>query len=577
MVAAVALLASFVIGYGRAVHMPVSLIDDIVNLTNATRFLDRWQENGFVYAVKRDFSVEQGQLNIGFMMSRYLLFYLFGERWWAHHMVKLLELGVLLIAMAALVWMDLRQRALTYAPAVPAACMVAGVLLLWAEVPFWSNMQTLRANWYRLSTTDSFLVALVVPGIALLWYGIAQQARVRRVVALAAAALLLDAATTVKLTSVVLIAPLGIGMLLLASVRDRRAIPLAITLAVVAAITGSFLLAMRSLAGEASGTYRSGYSLNHEQMRVMRDFLRDSYRQVMGPLIVAGALGIASRLVLSVPWRGQIREMLRRNTLQVMLVLVWFAGTIVYLPWPHPLPRYLLHGLPALCIVIGIEVALQVSLWHRVGIRPLDWLVASVGATAALLLSPAWFAGLAAVFILLALWRTTRIKPAPFLVGAFASGLVFFLAGGFVSQRGLRINLIRGEHVREQVLDHTLKLWRDGRSLVFAGDTSDEHIGSMALLAERRKIIPRIKSLGSVADTSKFDIILVSQQLTPEPLARMLHGNTRVENVFICDDYAPSPVGFDVWRTNLWKEKKLEFTGGIHSRQSWVFLQPPGR
>lgn len=569
--------SGIVVFYGAALDLPASLIDDALVLVNSDKLWSNWEKHGFLEALKRD------ELNLSrtFKPGATLLYAyanrLFHESRYAMHMMILLLLGVTACGIVFIPLLDVRRWSKSWPAGWTAiAGLPAGFLFLGAEVPGWSGLQSLCANWYRLHTSESLTCACTAVHGILLVVGLGSGRRSWRLVLLALSTLSLLVAGTFKVTAFAQLGPLFVLALILAIARVPGWKSLGIVLAGALVLLGGYGLFLRTIAPSAGDkTYTSVYSVNWTEVRKSWDFYRESLTNMYGVFYPFLLPAIAVRVICESRQRRGWREVLSRNAMLVYWLLGFVVAVAATLPWPYRLPRYLLPAHMMFCLALGTETMLQIQ-WARSAIGWSRWLLVPVGAAALLWLPlPATTAGVI-VLALVARWRKHDAWAQGPLIGVFVVGLIYFGFFAWKAHLAMINEFVAREHSNAAMMESMKEHFIRKRVVGYFGDPADERIGSMVLLINRScKCQASLLGVQKTGEVEGKEVILVENPpahrgvpAVPGPLA--WH---KPVAEFKSEKPINRPINFWRWRRKLQARAELSMTLEALPSSGWtVFI-----
>lgn len=570
----IAILAGvFVWGYGPAVFLPPSLLDEAIVWRNADLFVKRLAEEGVKSAFRNDMSVGLGLANPGMTVVQVIVFAMAGHDLIKLHTVKLVALAWVVTVTLLLGLLAGQRGQRVFGVGGACAALVAGTMLMLAEVPGWHTVHGLRANWYRLHTTDSTLVVFLGAHVVLFFAALRLRGR-RSILFAAGAVLALVAAESIKVTAAAILLPAGVLALALWAGGDVRSKPAAWTAvsALAATLAYAVIPAILMTSAAQGRTYASSYSLAPQHLAEAASYFATSYRAAFGPLLALLAISVAVRAVKAARTGCTVRQFIAGNATLLYLLCAWLALTAVYLPWEYQVPRYMLPAVPWLCAAIGYEIC-QWSAEQDVS-RRLFVLLFLSGALAVILL-PDWLllpVGAGALCLLPTRWP--RLQPRAFLLGAFCVAFAWFVFSGVISQRALMASYVAGEYDQAKVLEEVVRIARTGRPIGVVGNAQDEQVFGLAYQAERRfQAYPEFRGVRSRAQAEALDVILVASKLgLPRPESQL--ADLKVIREYGAERTVYVPLRFRTLQRNLLRGRLLAVMP-VQAHNYWLFAAVP--
>ena len=443
-----------------------------------------------------------------------------------------------------------------------------------AKVPGASDLQSLMANWYRLHPSDAAM-AVFLGGHLLAALGIERTSGTARKWAVGGlAAALLIIAVSIKPTAICLTLPLvGYGVIQWISRNRQNAI-----VTVVAGVTSFLLSALLLLlvintAQKATpGSYGQSYALTVENLRSGVTYFAGAWWHLLGPVAIWLAFSLVFRNVVYWASGIELRELVRRNAAPLYLILCWISLTSVYVPWPQHLPRYLVTGLVPLSGLIALEWALHVELLSAGKTRVWATLASFLGGIVAILALPLTLLG--GIFVVLIFWAWRKPAVSRFvgigIAGIGIVGIFFLLATGLASAKAIHENYCAREFQQARLTKTAETAFRNGATIGFLGDATDEHVGSLCGKISRDGVEPRVRSIDKETNMEGVSMLLVSQALSPDDSIPK-PCKWQVTDVFGPDKPTVQvPYDFWTWRRRVWHAEPLRLTTPQSLKWTWT-------
>ena len=559
----------FIYGYGPALRLPFSLIDDEAQLSNAQAFVQNLKTDGLASALRNDFSFRAHVYNPGYSILTVALYKLSGGL--PYHGLKLL--GLALLTSFAFLMPRIALDRCSRVSQISGGTVGALVLLL-AEVPGHTDLQSLRANWFRLHPTDAAMALFVGAHILAVFTIARASGKAWKWAVGALAAILLIVAVMMKPTALCLALPLLIYAALrwLSGCRQDAAVT------AVAAIMGFLLsclllfLIVKTANTTNPAAYGQSYTFTYDNLKSGVDYFKDAWWRTLGPLAIWLAFSFAFRNLIYWNSRIGLRAMWGKNAASLYLFLCWLGLTTAYVPWPHHLPRYLVSGLVPLSGLLGLEFAQQIDLLSTWKLR-IRAAAASVAAgMLAMLALP--LTVLSAFFLLLCFW--VRRKPTLSghagwaVAGIGMVGFIYFLTIGLISAKAMQENYCSREFQQARLTTSVGSAFKGGQTIGFLGDATDEHVGSLSGELSREGINPRIQSIKQIAETYGLSKLLFSKALSPKDLI------PNPESWVASEVFGPDhptiqvPLDFWTWRRSIWRRESIRITEPQSPNWDWI-------
>lgn len=564
-VAVVVVAAVFWFTYGPALGLPRSLIDDPVFAGNAEQFSTVVKQSGFVEALKQDVSAKLRLMNPGYSILTWMLHGALGTSPFPHHLLKLLQLALVVagVFVIAGTWGFTRR-------VNPAAGAVAALCFLLAEVPYWHGLQSLRANWYRLYTTDTALVFFGLLHVTSMWVGL-RVSRRKSWALLLCSFVLFWIALTMKITAVALSGPVLMLVLLLVVCRDERWKPLLILFGAMCIAFVCQFAAVRWLSSGYPATYGSNFHFSIDGLMSRQLFYRNSYKDAFGILYYIVPMSLVTRMISSLSVdRTQWRNVILQNSPNLMSLAYWISLTLIYLPWKHELPRYMVPGHVWFCILAGMEVAAWLML------RPVKWQVAGVVAFSALVASfvePGWiwWAGLTAALIFATIKRSPSTMSG-YVLGTYLAAFLYFIPTGVMNARVLHEDYVLREKNSWAAVEELVGRTSDGDVVGFGAHNMDEQYHGILYWARDihgKDLHPRL--VKSAKDAENTAVVVIMRAIMPKDLINEYMAFP-VLNVVTNHASAQGSAGFWDFRERLWRGKSVLPAKAVFNHQ-WIFLK----
>ncbi|MBX7247294.1 MAG: hypothetical protein K1X53_17500 [Candidatus Sumerlaeaceae bacterium] len=565
---AIVLLTAFVVLYGPAITLPVSLVDDMVVMQNSDKLWTNLATKPIAEALREDFSVRARSANPGVSFKNMFWQRLSGGKPAVLHGIRLAGFALLIAILSGAAFMFAR----TGAWGKGLAACATGLLLMGAEVTGWHNFQCLRANWYRLHAADATLAVLAAVHWLVLWLALRARGGMRRGLLFAASGALLLVMTTVKPSAIAFLGPPWVLAALLWLGGNRGWRGTALMALAGAAVVGGYLFSLKRFmaASPVMHDYGADYAPTLAAFQNGWEFHRVSWWDALGPLSLVLPVSFLLRNVTDLAEGGRFRHVLRRETPILFFAAAWACATAVYLPWPHLLPRYMLTPLLGLSVAAGIELASLLA-------RNREWIaIPAIATGAACMLAPTmnwfWWGVVAATAV--SIWQPLRGMGFGFLSGAALVGVVYFLTALPLTHRSLQDSCVANERTQGQVLAKVTEWVHSGKNVGFVGGVGDERIGSLAGLAARDNPTSGIlKPTLSPEEARDCVAVLIHEEMSPRELLSKFGGMPLKEYV-----EAPRttirPLNFWEWRQRYWTtgQRSLGIEAALRNR--WAVFEP---
>ncbi len=451
---------------------------------------------------------------------------------------------------------------------------MGALILLMAEVPGATDLQSIRANWFRLHTTDAamalFSGAHILAVIAI--ERVSGKGRMWAVGCLSAALLII--AVMMKPTAICLAAPLLVYGVLRWAGGERKSGKITLVVGVISFIISALLLFLIvSAARKANpGAYGQSYSLTYDNLRSGAAYFVGAWWRVLGPVSIWLFLSLTFRNLIYWNRRVSLREIIGKNAASLYLILCWMFLTSVYVPWPHHLPRYLVTGLVPLAGLVALECAHQVDLLITWKLRVRTVVASMVAGMLAMLALPLTVLG--GAFIVL--FYASRRKPssAEFTAWSIAGmgivGFAYLLVIGLISAKAMEGNYCEREFQQNRLTTAVGSECKSRHTVGFLGDAADEHVGSMCGKLSREGIEPRIQGIKDIGETSRFSKLLFSKALSPSDLTPDPQTWVGTEVFGPDNPVVYVPLDFWTWRRRVWQRESIEITEPQSLNWDWI-------
>ena len=532
--------------YYPALSLPPSIIDDYVVVENADHWVDNLKKRDISTAISKDLGLALGVYNLGFMLENTFRYRLAGNQ--PHHWFRLLQLVFVCGFLFSMVYRLGRKSTWSYVGACAAV-----MLYLVAEVPGSIDMQSLRANWFRQFTAEPDILMMQAAHIVCIFTLIARRnTRLQSGLLMAAVFVTGCAIFTLKNPNAasVVFPLLTLALYHLIRRQGRRGFMFFALAVAVACTAVVYRVALQPFAPVREGhAYGSNFSMQPSHLVEGVLYLAKTFGDVLGPAYPA----ITASVIILVGWLWRRRNQPEHSLLLpavLYLATVAIVSVAIYIPWNARLPRYFTISIYFISALLGLVLSVGLPvLWALIKERRLylGWILAGA---VSVLLPPwfLWFAAAAAVIISATRhWRAAL----PYLGGMAAVSAVYILFTLPVSRNAANNYYVGREFANWHVTLAVMKASAEGKSVCYAGDVFDEHIGSIAGHINRMGIQPLLYGIDDADHCSSSSMILVNKVLSPPDLQQKYAGLPVVTQYDIPEPEYKVPVSFETFRQRL--------------------------
>jgi len=555
-----------------ALSLPHAIIDDQVILDNSSRWFKLIGEGNIREAVAGDFGVQARVFNLGFTGLNAIRYRLTGLQ--PYHWIRL---GQLALVAAAMFWIVSRVPERRMASMVGAGLAV--LLFLVAEVPMGIDLQALRVNWFRLFTADPDALTFLLPhfiAVAAIYNG--GHGRLS-VLVLSLLAVVCGAITfSIKIPYLAMVcAPTAVLAVCAWFYRDRKAA--IVLVAIIVSVLALFFGYSQVLRGMAPPADQAGYTQSYS---LKAGHLFDGFKyywmqlwDMLGPFFPALLAGL---VILAIHFWNDRRSNKKSIGLFLYLLAFTVLGFGMYIPWNHRLPRYMLAGVAGLAMLSGLCSGYGLHRLHSVYKSNMKGLLALPLGMAATLLPPLALVAVLVMAVGLSGLRRVKDYSHPLIAGVALAGILYIGLITPVVRSATNNHYVSREFANWQATLTVLKLSAEGKTVCFAGDVYDEHIGSMAGHIARMGIEPKTASTSDQEKCTSGSYILVHKVLSPPEIVQSLPLDNLVKQINIARDSYEVPISFWEFRKRLLGQEKASslYRNTWASEYVWRFYGPPG-
>ncbi len=503
----------FVYGFGSALCLPPSLIDDPQVEWFARKIASHWKQGNLLEALRDEIGLSAGQLNPTALRHWIVVRTLTNHNTPALHLEKLLRL-VTVLALGTAIIAGYARKTSTRLRWGPLGALVFWGIFCLAETLGWTNLHGLRANWFRLYCTDPLaLVFLAIGGWGLIRAIDTREATKARLWTVLSAASWWFA-TTCK--PVYFATGAGFAWVVIVALvlrhRHARLLLVVFTLASIIALLTFGITSYAYGSPSSVRTYADAYHWDLKTVlqgwRWLRGFLEATFGILPAVVLTMLALRFA---VMS--WRHGVAIACWTMRSEVLWLLLGVTVSLAYLPWPHPLPRYQLVPTYALAILTGMGVVTWLQLVRRLR-AAVAFVLGGVGVLAVVVSRADPLVVCAVLVSVFLLGRAKIAWPAASALGMTAFAIAYLTISGVISREAFRIEYERGEHIDGEVVETCRNLIAEGQTVYLLGDWRREPFQNFALLLNRDSAKPAVIVVEPTKLTAQRGIVVWPTHMT---------------------------------------------------------------